>query len=107
MGTEITVRLDWSQGKDVHARPVNVVLVQGIGEEVVVSLGHAPPPVETASLNGDDLTKYFKKAPMSVQQIARFTLAAGMAGTLAKRLEEVLQNRPAAAAPATFTEGEL
>ena len=90
---EIMARLDWSEGRDVHAQPANVVLVQSLGEEIILSLGHAPPPIATATLSGDDLVKFFEETTVPVQGITRFTLPVSTSRVLAKGLEQVLKNR--------------
>ena len=71
---EFQVTLDWSVGSDAPAQPVNVVLAQGLGEDVILTFGHAPPPIETASMTNEQTADFLKDHPVKVLQITRFTL---------------------------------
>ena len=66
--------LDWSVGSDAPAHPVNVVLAQGSGEEVILTFGHAPPPIETATMTNEQTADFLKDHPVKVLQITRLTL---------------------------------
>ena len=48
---EMSIRVDWRAEREVPARPSNVVLVQGAGEELFLSFGHIAPPIEVALMN--------------------------------------------------------
>ena len=87
---DVTARLDWSDAHTLGARPVNTVLVQGVGEELILSFGHAIPPIGLASATNEQLVEYLKENPVPVHQIARFTLPIGTARTLMERLQEAL-----------------
>ena len=87
---EIMARMDWSGGRDAQAQPVNAVLVQRLGDEIVLSFGHAPPPIPTATLSGEELVKYFEANPVPVQQISRFTLPLKATRQLLKGMEQIL-----------------
>lgn len=90
---DVMVRLDWTGAREVPARPVNVVLVQGVGDELILSFGHAPPPIAVAPMTDDQQAEYLKKHAVEVQQIGRFTLPVNVARTLMRSLQELLESR--------------
>lgn len=87
---EQTLSLDWTRGRDVVAVPANVVLVQRLRDEVVLSFGHALPPIEVAEMSGEEMSRYFetnKKVP--VQRIVRLALTSDAAALLANNLRAI------------------
>ena len=90
MMDEVTVQLDWTDARDVVAQPANVVLVQGLRGEVVLSLGHAPPPIAMAALDEEGVREFVKNNPVKVQQIARITLPVHVAAGLAQTIADLL-----------------
>ncbi len=97
---EMTVRLDWSGEREVPARPSNVVLVQGAGEELFLSFGHIAPPIAVAQMDEEQTAEYLGEHPVAVQHVARFALSTGVARRLMNGLQEALLNAPATAADA-------
>ncbi len=82
----LTVRIKWS-GEDVEVQPANVFVLQGKKESLVLSLGYAAPPVETADLEGDELQKYLAKHPVHVQGVTRFWLHSKTVNEIAEALQ--------------------
>ena len=103
---DVRVRLDWAGAREVSARPVNTVLVQGVGDELVLSFGHAPPPIAVATMTGEQTAEYLKDRDVEVQQIARFTLSVSTARVLMRGLQEMLETRDSASAAANTETGE-
>jgi hypothetical protein len=91
------VNFDWSVARDVPAQPVNLALVQGLSEELVVTFGHAPPPIEAATMTGEQMTDHLREHPVVVQQITRLTLPLGVARSLAQGLQDALESYDARA----------
>ena len=83
---DVTVRLDWSAADDVPVQPANLVIVQTVGTEIVLSFGHAPPPIAMGMVN-DQVAEYLKEHRVPVQQVARFTLPVPIATLLMKFLQ--------------------
>ena len=98
---DVMIRLDWSAVHAVSAQPANVVLVQGVGEELILSFGHAAPPIALATMTGEQTTEYLKDHPVPVQQATRLTLPIGTARTLMKGLQEILKTPNAPTKPNT------
>ena len=90
---DVSIRLDWSEGHTASAQPVNVLLVQSLGEEVILSLGHAPPPLAVVGMNDKQVAEYLKGHGVAVQRISRFTLPIGTARTLLKGLQDVIPTK--------------
>ena len=90
---DLTVSLDWTGARAVPAQPANVVLVQGVGDELILSFGHAPPPVAIATMNKKQMATYLKDHAIEVQQIARFTLPVIAASALMRGIQEILESR--------------
>ena len=86
----VKIEFDWSGARDVPAQPVNVFLVQGLGDQLTISLGHAPPPAAAADLNVEGLIDFYKEHSVAVQQIGRFALPLDTARFLADRLQAAL-----------------
>lgn len=92
----VQVRLDWSGSSDVLADPVNAVLVQGIGNEVVLSFGHAVPPTKMAVMTEEEVVEHLKQNSVEVKRISRFTLPVDTAKILLKGLQNALAGNPPA-----------
>ena len=88
---ERPLRLDWTGGRDVAAAPANVVLVQRVNDEITLSFGHAPPPIEIAESGEEEARAYFEGVgyKVTVQQIGRVTLTPRAALLLANNLRAV------------------
>ncbi len=93
---DVTARLDWSGADASPAQPVNSVLVQGVGEELILSFGHAAPPVAMATMTNEKVVDYLKENPVLVHHVARFTLPLGTARTLLEGLQKALGTHDAA-----------
>ena len=89
---EVRIQLDWSAGTDTPARPANLVLVQSLRDEYVLTFGHAPPPIEGA-MHEDAMDDYLEKNPVKVQQITRLTLPTFTASILVEALGQLLRAR--------------
>lgn len=68
-------------------------MIQGMGEEVILSFGHAAPPIALAVMDNDQMEEYLKDHPVEVQQIARFALPVHVASTLMQNLQGTLAVR--------------
>ena len=79
----------------VPAQPANLVLMQGMGTEVILSFGHAPPPVAMATMEEDQQAEYLKGRHVKVQQIVRFTMPVHVARLLMNILQANLGPRDA------------
>lgn len=84
---EFQVRLDWSAGSGAPVRPANVVLMQGSGEQVILTFGHAPPPIETATMTNEQTADFLKEHPIEVSQVVRVTLSESVAKILLATLQ--------------------
>lgn len=93
---DVMARLDWSAARTVSTQPANMVLVQGVGEELILSFGHAVPPIALAGMTTEQMNEHLKDHPVAVQQISRFTLPIGTARTLLKGLREAVGTHDAA-----------
>ena len=92
------IRLDWSGSRDIPTQPANLVVVQAIQSEFVLTFGYAPPPVEAAA--GDDAAAaaYFNNNAVKVQQITQLTLPAHAAENLLKGLQNIIRAQKSEAA---------
>ena len=88
---EVTIQLDWSDARNVVAQPANMVLVQGIRGECVLSFGHAPPPIAMAELDEAETMEFVKNNAIKVQQITRVTLPPHTAKVLVQNLGNLLR----------------
>ena len=104
---DVSIRLDWSGGHTASVQPVNVLHVQGLGEEVYLSFGHAPAPLALLGMNDEQMTEYLKAHMVPVQQISRFTLPIGTARALLKGLQDVLGNVPTKTSPTAGADAEV
>ena len=93
----VSVSLDWSGASAVCAQPANAVLVHGIGEELVLSFGHAVPPIETATMTPEQMSEHLEANDVAVRQVVRFTLPLSTARTLLTGLTKALSDRAGAA----------
>lgn len=98
----VIVQLDWTGAREVVAQPANVVLVQGLRDEIVVSFGHAPPPVAMATLDEKETVEFIRNNAIKVQQITRISLSLNAARVLMRGLGGVLAVEEDESAP---TEG--
>lgn len=78
----ITMHLDWSGADSTRVRSANVVLVQSLGEEIILSFGHASPSVATAEMTGEEKAKFFEENTVPVRQITQVTLPPSVAKML-------------------------
>ena len=99
MGDVNRIELDWSDGDVVPAQPANLVQVQGLGTEVILSFGHVAPPIAMSTMEEDQRDEYLKGHRQKVQQIARFTLSEHVARLLMSILQANLGPREADAEP--------
>ena len=98
---DVTVQLDWSAADAVPVLPANLVLVQTVGAEVILSFGHAPPPIAMASIANEQLGEYLREHRVPVQHVARFTLPVPIATVLMKFLKAHLPDEADAEQGAT------
>ena len=84
-GVEFTLTLNWEDSEPVT--PANVVLMQGVGDEVILSFGHATPPAVTAAMTEEEKITYFNDHTVKVAHINRVVVSV----IVAKRLLELLQ----------------
>ena len=92
---DTTIQLDWSDADAVPAQAANLVMMQGMGTEVILSFGHAAPPIAMATMAEDQQGEYLKEHPVKVQQVARFTLPVHVARVLMNVLQANLGPREA------------
>ena len=97
---EVTIQLDWSGARDVVAQPANMVLVQGLRGEFILSFGHAPPPIAMATLDEAETIEFVKNNAIKVQQITRVTLHPHIAKVLVQNLGNLLRAEDGEAASA-------
>ena len=80
--------LDWSGADDVPVIPANTFLMQGVGDEVILLFGHAPPPVATAYMDEAAKTAYFSDGHrVRVTQIVRLSVTTDVAKSISKVFE--------------------
>lgn len=83
----MAVTLEWSHANDTPVQAANVVLVQGVGEEVIFSFGHAPPPIETAGMDRDETISHLNDNPIKVVNITRLVVPVATAKVLMMTLK--------------------
>ena len=93
-----TVNIDLSRAPSVPTQPVNMVLVQGTGDELFLSLGHFSPPLVMAIMGEEQMSQYMEANPVTLQQLARFSMSPTTARELAKRLQQALGDASSEAA---------
>lgn len=81
------MKLDWDDIASVDARPANVVLVQEMEGDFLVSFGYAPPPVALLSLDEKKGQEYLDENGVKVTQITRILLKGHAAAVLVGTLE--------------------
>ena len=79
--------LVWDGVDSVDARPANVVLVQEMEGDFLVSFGYAPPPVALMPLDEQESQKYLDKHGVKVNQLTRILLKKHAAAILVGTLE--------------------
>ena len=86
--TGLAMHLDWSSANDVPIQPANTFWIQSFGSEIILSIGHALPPAETAGMSGPDVRKYIVENEVKVQRIVRLLISPAHAAALASMLQE-------------------
>ena len=81
------MKMDWDSIASADARPANVVLVQEMEGDFLVTFGYAPPPVALLSLDDKESQEYLDENAIKVMQITRILLKGHAAAVLVGTLE--------------------
>ena len=81
-----SIRLDWSAADDVPVQRVNVVKVQFMGTDMLLTLGIVLPPVAMSDMNTKQTEKYLRENSVPIKQITRALLSREAVMVLASQL---------------------
>ena len=84
---QVQIRLDWGDADKIPAQMANVVLIQGLGADLILTLGHALPTVSMATMSTEQLNEHLKRHPVPVQRTSRFVLPEHAARLLLSSLQ--------------------
>ena len=89
------VRLDWSAADDVPAQRGNVVQIQFMGTEMLLTLGMVLPPIALAGMTPEQTAKYLSEHSLPVRQITKVLLSQEATTVLAGHLQQTPSPAPA------------
>ena len=95
MANELKGRLDWVGADDVDVQPMNTVMVQGLGDELVLSFGYGAPPIAMATMDAAQMQEYLDEHGVKVRQIVRLSMPLSVAEALSQSIQGTLQARVA------------
>ena len=84
----LKAKIKWGASEPI--RPANVVLVQGIEDEVILSFGCVAPHIAMAVMNEEQAEEFAKEHSLAIEHGTRFILPARVATILMKSLKENL-----------------
>ena len=81
----LKAKIKWGASEPI--RPANVVLVQGIEDEVILSFGCVAPHIAMAVMNEEQAEEFAKEHSLAVEHATRFILPARVATILMENLK--------------------
>ena len=90
-----SVRLDWSDADNVPVQQANVVQVQFMGTEMLLTLGMALPPIAMAGMTPEQTDKYLREHSIPIRQITKVLLSQEAMKVLAGYLQPASSSVPA------------
>ena len=82
-----TIRLDWSAADDVPAQHANVVQVQFLGTDMLLTLGVVLPTIAMAGMTPEQTAEYLRENRLPVRQITKAVLSQEATRVLASHLQ--------------------
>ena len=89
------VRLDWSAADDAPIQQANVVQVQFMGADMVLTLGVVVPPIAMAGMTPEQIAEYLNENSVPVKQAVKILLSKEATGVLARHLQLASSPAPA------------
>ena len=90
----MTIRLDWSAADGVPAQHANVVQVQFMGTDMLLTLGVVLPTIAMVGMTPEQTAEYLRENRLPVRQITKAVLSQEATRVLASHLQ--LAQPPAA-----------
>ena len=92
---QVEIRLNWGEDADsVPAHPANVVLVQSMGTDLILTIGHATPPIAMASMTPEQVTEHLRSHAVPIRPVTRLVMPESTARVLVRALQSNLPSEP-------------